>query len=480
MNNQSVYNLLTNASFLWPENPAIHDEYGTVLYKELNDEVNVLKVKLISLGVKSGMCVGVRGKNSRNFIIAVFAVLGCGAAVMPISYQLKKREITEIIDETKIHVILDDCNGFELSLNIIEKIKLNIDELIYLKTEVEESHIFAGHVNNPAFIRYTSGTTGLSKGVVISNKSVLERIEAANKSLKISTNSNVVWVLPMAYHFIVSIVLYIKYGASISIINSFMAKNVIEMTNSYKGTILYASPLQIRLLASDNSKVMMPSLKKVISTSSGISQTVSKLFMKRYNIVVNQAFGIIEIGLPIVNTEVSDQFLESVGYALPDFDVKVFDTENKILPAGEIGILGIKGPGMFDAYLNPPLLREKVLKDGYFQTADYAIISKNGMIKIKGRKKSMINVAGNKVFAEEVEKVLEELSYVQMARVSGTSHLFMGQVIQAEIKLIAKEKIDVEKVLNYCRENLSTFKIPQKIIVVEDFPITKTGKLKRF
>ncbi len=480
MNNKSVYNLLKNASFLWPDNPAIHDEYGTISYKELDVEVDILKVKLIALGIKSGMCVGVRGKNSRNFIIAVFAVLGCGAAVMPISHQLKKREITEIIDKTKLHAILDDCSGFELSLNIIEKIKLNIDKLIYLKTEVEESHIFASHVNNPAFIRYTSGTTGLSKGVIISNKSVLERIEAANKSLNINTNSNVVWVLPMAYHFIVSIVLYIKYGASITVVNSFLAKNVIEMTNTYEGTLLYASPLQIRLLASDNSRVMMPSLKKVISTSSGISQTVSKLFMKRYNIVVNQAFGIIEIGLPIVNTEISDQFLESVGYPLPDFDVEVFDSENKILPSGKLGLLGIKGPGMFDAYLNPPLTREKVLKDGYFQTADFAIISKNGMIKIKGRKKSMINVAGNKVFAEEVEKVLEELSYIEMARVSGTHHPFMGQIIQAEIKLVTKEKIDIEKVLNHCRENLSTFKIPQKIIVVDDFPITKTGKLKRF
>ena len=77
-------------------------------------------------------------------------------------------------------------------------------------------------------------------------------------------------------------------------------------------------------------------------------------------------------------------------------------------------------------------------------------------------------------------KVLEVFSYVQLGRVSGTHHPFMGQIIQAEIKLVTKEKIDVEKVLSYCRENLSTFKIPQKIIVVDDFSITKTGKLKRF
>ena len=206
---------------------------------------------------------------------------------------------------------------------------------------------------------------------------------------------------------------------------------------------------------------------------------ISQAFQKRYNQIVHQAFGIIEIGLPIVNTDISEEYLDAVGYALPDFDVQVFDKNNKVLPSGETGVLGIKGPGMFDAYLDPPVMRNDLLIDGYFYTADFATISNEGMIKIEGRKKSMINIAGNKVFAEEVEHVLEELPYIEMARVSGVPHPLMGQIIQAEVVVNELEMLDVETVLPFCRERLSTFKIPQKLLVVDSLPMTKTGKIQR-
>lgn len=479
MNNQRVYHLLKSAADQWPDNPAIHDEFGSISFKSLENEVDALMLELQLLGIKPGMGVGVMARNSRNFIISVFAVLGCGAAVMPVSHQLKQAEINEILEKTKLHAVLDDFSGIQPLDNVLQDIQMNIGKMRFGKTDISDSHIFARHVNAPAFIRYTSGTTGVSKGVVISNQSVIERTEAANKSLQLDQNSNVVWVLPMAYHFVVSIVLYVRYGAAISIVKSFMAQSVLEMTNQYNGTMLYASPMQIRLLAADRSGEQMPSLRKVISTSAGISADISKAFQKRYNQIVHQAFGIIEIGLPIVNTEISDDYLDAVGYALPDFDVQVFDTNNKPLPPGETGVLGIKGPGMFDAYLDPPVMRNDLLKDGYFQTADFATISTEGMIKIEGRKKSMINIAGNKVFAEEVEHVLEELTYIQMARVSGVPHPLMGQIVQAEVVLLGADDIDTEEVLSYCRERLSTFKIPQKLVIVKSLQMTKTGKVQR-
>ncbi|MGB0914806.1 MAG: class I adenylate-forming enzyme family protein, partial [Crocinitomicaceae bacterium] len=387
MNNQLVYRLLKDTALQWPDNPAIHDEFGTISFKSLELEVEKLKRELVAFGVAPGMGVGVMARNSRNFIIGVFAVLGCGAAVMPVSHQLKAAEINEILEKTKLHAVLDDYSGIQPLDNADQVVAMGIGNMRFGLTGIPSDMVFASHVDSPAFIRYTSGTTGVSKGVVISNKSVLERTAAANKSLQLNENSNVVWVLPMAYHFVVSIVLYIRYGAAISIVKSFMAQSVLEMTNQFNGTMLYASPMQIRLLAADRSDAMMPSLTKVISTSAGISSDISRAFQNRFNQIVHQAFGIIEIGLPIVNTEISSDYLDAVGYALPDFDVKVFDSENKPLPSGETGVLGIKGPGMFDAYLDPPVLREDLLIDGYFQTADFATISSEGMIKIEGRKK---------------------------------------------------------------------------------------------
>ncbi len=479
MENKLVYGLLVDSAEKWANHPAIYDEFGIMTFSELLNEVDNLAEELGHLGIIQGMGVGVMARNSRTFIIGVFAVLARGAAVLPISHQLKKNEIDEIIAETGLHAVIDDQSGIQPLATTAKLIELTTSTVRFGWTTQERSAIFAPHVKAPAFIRFTSGTTGSSKGVIIGNKAVLERTEAANKSLNLSTESAVVWVLPMAYHFVVSIVLYVRYGAAICIVKDFMAPSVIEMTNRYNGTMLYASPMQIRLLAADRGTEMMPSLTKVISTSAGIDANISKAFYQRFQKTVQQAFGIIEIGLPIVNTEISEDSLDAVGYALPDFDVQVFDENNQPLPTGKEGALAIKGPGIFDAYLSPPTLCRDLLVNGYFLTADYASIDEKGLIRILGRKKSMINVSGNKVFAEEVEKTLEQLPYIQLARVSGVPHRLMGQIIQAEVVLHGVKEIDVEEVLSYCRKRLSTFKIPQKIIIVDELPLTKTGKVQR-
>jgi acyl-CoA synthetase (AMP-forming)/AMP-acid ligase II len=134
---------------------------------------------------------------------------------------------------------------------------------------------------------------------------------------------------------------------------------------------------------------------------------------------------------------------------------------------------------MFDAYLSPPTLRKDVLKNGYFLTADFASKSQDGLIKVEGRQKSMINVSGNKVFPEEVEGVLETIPEIKLARISGIPHVLMGQIIQAELVIHEGKSIDVEEVLTYCRKRLSIYKIPQKVKIVESLPMTGSGKILR-
>ncbi len=479
MNNFLVYNLLVDTVQKYPEHIAIHEESGSMTYRELFDEVEKLKNQLLEKDIQPGMGVGVMARNSSHFIVTVFAVLGCGAGVMPVSHQLKLPEIIEIIDVAKLNAIIDDQSGIEPPVNSQSFFQVKNTKLRFGFSKVAKDEIFAPHVDAPAFIRFTSGTTGLSKGVVIGNQSVLERISAANKSLELNEKSNVVWVLPMAYHFVVSIVLYVKSGCAITIVPSFLAKNVIEMSNKYSGTMLYASPMQIRLLSADRGGGQLDSLQKIISTSSGITAEVSRAFKKRFNKTVHQAFGIIEVGLPIINTEQSTESLDAVGFALPDYEVEVLNEQNEILPRNTIGKLAIKGPGMFDAYLEPVILREEILVNGFFLSNDYAEIDDRGMIRIKGRGKSMINVSGNKVFAEEVEAVLESFPGIVKALVKGVPHPLMGQIIQAEVVLSENVKIDVEEVLTYCRKQLSTFKIPQRLLTVNELKMTKTGKVLR-
>jgi acyl-coenzyme A synthetase/AMP-(fatty) acid ligase len=480
MNALPVYSTLINTASQWPNKPAIHDEYGTMSFIQLLDEVNTLKEQLIRAGIQPGMGVGVMAKNGRNFIAAIFAVVACGATVMPLSHQLKENEIAAVLNDAKLHALLDDYSGLNPTNNPIHEIEVNFGKMRLAFSNHPFIQVFAPHVNHPAFIRFTSGTTGKAKGVIISHASAIERVEAANKILNLGSDDTVIWVLPIAYHFVVSILLYVRFGAAIAIARDFLAKNIIEITNQYKGSLLYASPMQIRLLANDGGTEKMNSLKRVISTSAPITAETCQLFEQRYQLKVSQAYGIIEIGLPIINHQITEDNIDSVGFVLPDYDVQILDENNAFLPKGAIGKLGIKGPGMFDAYLSPPLKRSDVLVNGYFITADFAMVLDDGSIKIHGREKSMINVSGNKVFPEEVEGVLETYPGIKLAKVSAMPHRLMGQIIKADIVLSNSViDIDQEEVLTYCRKRLSTYKIPQKIEIVSAVEMTATGKIQR-
>ncbi len=479
MNVLPVYEILRSAAQQWPGNPAVYDELGVMSFRELFEETEEMRLQLMRLGIKESMGIGVMAANGRHFIIGLFAAVGCGAAVMPMSPQLKKAEIDEILQEAKLHAVIDDRSSIQPLDTIETVIPLKKGSFRFSYTQVHESVAFAPFVHQPAFIRFTSGTTGKSKGVIVSHQSVIERIDAANLGLELGPADTVVWVLPMAYHFMVSVILYIKFGAAIAVAKDFLAKNIMEITNLHQGTLLYASPVQIRLLANDSGTEQMPSLKKVISTSAAISADVCKAFKERFNLDVSQAYGIIEIGLPMLNFAKSDEHPEAVGYALPGYTVDILDENNEPLPNGSIGNLGIKGPGMFDAYLIPPALRKDVLQNGYFLTADHASKTDDGLIKIEGRSKTVINISGLKVFPEEVEAVLEMIPEIKQARISSSPHPLLGQIIVGEIVLEEGATIDVEDVLTYCKKRLSAFKAPQRLTIVESLPMTGSGKLQR-
>ncbi len=476
MNKYPVYEVLQQAANKWPSQPAVHDEAGTITFQELFIQAETLRTQLTNAGVLPGMAIGLKAKNGRGFITGLFAIVGTGAVALPIYHQLKSVEIDDLAKQTGLHGWIDDNSGTPYRTNLTKTITPAFS-FGFLYTPFTKP--FAPFVNNPAFVRFTSGTTGTSKGVIISHQSVIERIDAANNGLQLAPGDTVVWVLPMAYHFVVSIVLYVKYGAAIAVVKDFLAKNIIDITNKHNGTLLYSSPVQVRLLANDTSTVMMPSLKKVISTSAGISPDICVAFKNRFGVAVSQAYGIIEIGLPMLNFFQSEEHPEAVGYAVPGYEIAILDENNQPLADGETGHLGIKGPGMFDAYLHPQRLREEVLVNGYFLTADYATKSADGLIKIEGRAKSVINISGIKVFPEEVEAVLENYQGIIQARVSSEPHRLLGQIIVAEVIVESHILLNKESLLYYCRQNLSNFKAPQKITIVSSLPVTKTGKLQR-
>jgi acyl-coenzyme A synthetase/AMP-(fatty) acid ligase len=233
------------------------------------------------------------------------------------------------------------------------------------------------------------------------------------------------------------------------------------------------------MLAADSGTRIFPAGTRVVSTSSGLAPEVATVFEARYGMRVDQVYGLIEVGLPIGTMREEPRSSDSVGRALPGYEVAILDEAGLPLSAGVIGKLAVRGPGMFDAYLAPYRPLASVLVNGWFLTGDLATQSENGAISVCGREKSVINSGGNKVFPEEIERVMNSFPGVRASRAFGSPHPMLGEVVFADIVPITPGAVDVEALRRYCVERLSGFKVPKEIRLVQSLPVTDSGKIVR-
>lgn len=406
------------------------------------------------IGASSAARVGLDCPNGVAHVVLALAIVRTGKCLVPIASELSARERERVIRETGVGAIVDG-NGEIREVPVAAELGFDEKALAAL---------------NPAFIRFSSGTTGTSKGIVLSHESLLARVTAANRGLGIGPADRIVWILPMAHHFAVSIMLYLLHGATTIIENSHLAEDVLSAATTHGGTVLYGAPFHHALLAAEGSGRAWPTLRLAVSTAAALPVATALAFDQRFGLPLSQGLGIIEVGLPLLNLLRPREKPTSVGRPLPDYDVKV---------RGE-GELFLRGPGMFDAYLHPWRTRAEVLEDGWFRSGDLAHVDEDGDIHLLGRSHSVINVAGLKCFPEEIEAVLCEVPEVKRARVIGKPNPRFGAVPVAEI--VPRDPANPPKIsalAAYCRGALARYKVPIEFKLVESVPLTPSGKIQR-
>ncbi len=393
--------------------------------------------------------------NGIAHVVLALAIVRTGKCLVPLASELAPRERERVIRETGVGAIVD-ASGKVREVSLPDDPGFDERALDALE---------------PAFIRFSSGTTGTSKGIVISHRTLLARITAANRGLGINPADRIVWILPMAHHFAVSIMLYLRNGATTVIVNSHLAEDVLHAARQHGGTVLYGAPFHHALLAADTGGRPWPTLRLAVSTAAALPPGTAQAFDARYGVPLSQGLGIIEVGLPLLNLHAPREKPGSVGRPLPDYRAQV--------RAGDE--LFLRGPGMFDAYLRPWQPRAAVVDDdGWFRTGDLARIDADGDVFLLGRSHSVINVGGLKCFPEEIEAILCEVPGVAAARVSGKENARFGAVPIAEIELRnPAEPPRISDLSQYCRKALASYKVPVAFTFVEHLMRTASGKIKR-
>lgn len=483
----NVAEILAKSAEMRPEKTAVIDRHGAVSYSALFSEMVSMSRRLRELGVEPGHGVGIMARNGREFIISAFAALQTGAVILPIYHQIRRTELNELLETCSIHSVIDDMSGIKPGDGPSSDLQIRGGDTLRI-SRIGSAGVTGSYDRKPitesfkdaAFVRFTSGTTGRSKGVVVSHRGIMERTAAANRGLGLSHEDVVLCVLPMAFHFLVSTILYLEAGAAIIICPDLLAQSILNQANQHSATFLYASPMHYRLLSADRSDLRFKTLRRAVSTSSSLPSVTSLNFYERFGIPVCQAYGIIECGIPLMNLENPIGKPASVGRPLPGYEAAILDDRLVQVQAGVVGQLALRGPGMFSGYLNPKRHAEDILCDGWFLSGDQAIKDGDGDVTIAGRTKSMINVAGNKVFPEEVEAVVNRYPDVQVSRASWRPHLQMGEVVHVDVVLKDPSgEIDAEGLMRFCRERLTGYKVPQSVAVVREINETLSGKISR-
>jgi acyl-CoA synthetase (AMP-forming)/AMP-acid ligase II len=474
----NVFETLAESARRHVSRTAIIDAGGALTYEALWRDVEALRTQLDHLGVKPGQGIGVRARNGRAFVIGALAALGCGAVIMPIHHQMKLDELNDMITQAPLCAILDESIGAPYPGKTVALQHPGANGLRFTRLENSQPPL-APNLADAAFVRFTSGTTGAAKGVVLTHCDVMERTRAANAGLKLTHEDKILWVLPMAYHFYVSIILYLEIGSTVIVSADYLAGSLLETAAKHEATFLYITPMHVRMMNSDQSgRALPPSLKRVMSVSAKLHPQSARDFLAKYKVPVAQGYGIIEVGLPIQNNDEAAEHPEAIGRPVDGFEAKIVDDKMHPLAEGQTGQLALRGPGMFSGYLNPPRSRAEILHDGFFLTGDLAHRDSGGRITIDGRTSSVIHVAGHKVFPEEVAAVLDHHPAVLRSRVSAKAHPQMGEAIHAEVQLRAGQNVTIEDLIAYCRKKLSAQKVPATLDIVAEIKTTSSGKVR--
>lgn len=477
----NVFDCIAEQARLRPGHPAIVEEGARarrLTYGELVASVEKRAAELRAAGIRPAWRVGMIVPQGADFIETALAILAAGACMVPIADDHPASTIADIVRRAHLHALVEgDSSGLRTSM------LAGAADAPYASTPLPDDVEAAFAATGPAYLRFTSGTTSERKGVVIGHARILERLEAANRGLAIGADDRVLWLLPMAHHFVVSILLYLRYGATILLPSSSLAPAMLDLANRERATMLYASPYHMKLLSKDTGAARLDTLRLTISTAEGLRADIAEAFAARYGIAIVQALGIMEVGLPVLNTASASAKPDALGRPQPAYAVwlRADDgTPAKGDSPETSGEICIRGPGLLDAYLDPWTPAPGIVEPDGFRTGDQGWFDADGDLRLAGRRAARINMAGMKFFCEEVEAVLDMHPAIERSRVSAKQHPHLGELPVAEIVLAPGAAAPAPKELAlFCRERMAGYMVPRSFDVVAELPMTPTGKLAR-
>jgi len=430
--------------------------------------------------------VGIMLPSTVAFAGSFYGALWAGRTVIPINFLLQPGELLQVVQDAGIDTIFT-IRHFEKIVAPLPVKAIFLEDLPLKREMVLERIRFKPAApdvkpDDLAVILYTSGTSGIPKGVCLSFGNLAIDAKASIEAAQLSEDHRFLGILPLFHTFGLTAMLIvpIALGATASYMPRFSLPGVVSETREQRISIIMAvaSMFGALLRLKSASKDDWASVIYTVSGGEPLPDAVYGGFREKFGKVLLQGYGLTETS-PVVSLDLPWSHRRgTVGRPIPGVRVSVRDDSGGAVPTGGTGELWVGGPTVMSGYYHKPKESSEVLtSDGWFKTGDMGVIDADGYVSITGRKKELIIVGGENVYPREIEAVLDAHPAVAQSAVIGEMDHSRGEVVVGFVMLKEGASATDLELRDFCRDKLANYKIPRRVIVRADLPTGPTGKL---
>ncbi len=503
------------------------DEFGDrVAYKSFDAELTFNDVDRLSrnfgaylqneLGIKKGDRVAMMAPNTLVFAVGMFGVIRAGGVQVNVNPLYSPRELEHQLKDADTDTIIIFSGSTETLAQVIDQtsvknvIVFGLDDLVNkgLPTPPTDDRLTGtidfmdallqgealGFVepdltwDDLLFLQYTGGTTGLSKGAMLTHGNLLANVkqfEAVNLGAIEKGVETIITAIPMYHIFalMVNTICFFKLGASNVLVANPRDMELFVKTWAENSPTFFSgvNTLYVGLMHTPGfTDIDFSSLKLAVGGGAPVQQAVSAKWKSLTGDYIKEGYGLSETS-PIltINSLQDPEYRSGIGLPVPSTDVSLRDDEGNEVPQGESGELCAKGPQIMKGYWRQPdATAEAMTKDGYFLTGDIAVMDEKGYFRIVDRKKDMILVSGFNVFPNEIEEEVAAMPGVLESACVGVPNEASGEAVKLFV-VKTDESISEDDVRSFCRERLVAYKVPKQVVFLDELPKSAVGKILR-
>lgn len=484
-----------------PDHPLVLYYDDVISYAQVNDRANAVANYLKEQGVQKGDIVSVMILNAPEIYYTMFGAQKLGCITGAVNYMLKGPEIAYVLEDSRPKVAFvgsdymeEFAKGFRMSAHkpILVEVVTDVpySETIAATTLGDilakypaNECLVAQSAEDPVMLLYSSGTTGMPKGILLSNRNELA-ICKGKAVFGTSLPGDVFMVLlPMFHVNPLCVWTYpsIYLGITICIRKTFSPKDFWPALTRYGVTTVQGVPTMYSYIysAADPKTIEFDKLKLRMAFTGAAPMPVELIrgFKDKFGVEVVDGYGLTEAtGVSTTSSGIPEN-IGSIGMAFPGLEVEIMDDHNNILPYGERGEICVKGDAVMIGYLNKPEATAESLKDGWLHTGDMGHMDELGYVYISGRKKEMINRGGENIYPREIEIPLENHPKIAEVAVIGAPDAALGERVRACVILNDGCTMTADEVKAYLTDKIAKYKLPEFVEFMSEFPKNPTGKI---